>query len=110
MPNAKKPRPSRRLPRGKAARMTTPKPRLLDEDASARVLAEYIAIGDVETSEIDSIMEVERALSYRELALVFRVSEVLDIPAPFEIAPRYAEAFARARLLMRARDATPPQR
>ncbi|MDQ3295833.1 MAG: hypothetical protein M3619_04565 [Myxococcota bacterium] len=81
------------------------KPTRLDEKTSALVIAEYLAIGKVTTKEIDEIMDGSRPLSPREVAVAFRVSEVLDIPAPFTIAPRYRLAFARAQEYLRVLDA-----
>lgn len=80
------------------------KVRVLDEETSAIVIAEYLAIEDVKTEELDFIEPEapERGLSYREIALTFRVSETLAIPSCFEMAPKYRLAFARARLVMQA--------
>jgi len=72
-------------------------PKLLDEETSARVIAEYLSIEEVAEPEIDAILNRGTARGPRDIALTFRVSEVLHIPAPFLIAPRYAYAMSRAR-------------
>jgi hypothetical protein len=99
-------------PRSKTAR-TKPakpqpkerKPKRLDEETSALVIAEYLSIEGVETAEIDSIMDVPHALSHREIALTFRISETLDVSAAFEIAPRFRLAFTRAKEYLQIRNA-----
>lgn len=85
-----------------AKRSTACKPVLLDEETSARVIAEFLVIGDVETREIDSILHTTHAASFRQIALTFRISEVLGMPDAFEIAPRFRAAFEFMRSLLRA--------
>lgn len=85
-----------------AKRSTACKPTLLDEETSVRVIAEFLAIGDVETREIDSILHSTRAMSPRQIALTFRISEVLGMPDAFEIAPRFRAAFEFMRSRLRA--------
>jgi hypothetical protein len=90
-------------PRSKTAR-TKPakpqpkerKPKRLDEETSAYVIAEYLSIEGVEAAELDAIMDVPHGLSHREIALTFRISEALDVSPAFEMAPRWRTAFARA--------------
>jgi hypothetical protein len=79
-------------------------PKVLDEETSARVLAEYLVLENVKESEINSLEKKGHALSYREIALAFRVSEILSIRDPFTMAPRFARAFATQRALMRLID------
>lgn len=78
----------------------TPKP--LDEETSALVLAELLVLGDVKESEIAFISGTDRALSYRQIAITFRIADVLGIPDAFEIAPRFAEVFGDARRACKA--------
>jgi hypothetical protein len=72
----------------------------LDEETSARVIAEFLAIGHVETREIESILHTTHA-SFRQIALTFRISDVLGMPDAFEIAPRFRAAFKFMRSLLR---------
>lgn len=84
----------------KSTRMPTAKaPRPLDEETSAIVIAEYLAIENVKTKEIDRILDdghKPHGLSYREIAITFRMSEMMDVKPAFKIAPRYRLAFTRA--------------
>lgn len=59
-------------------------------------------IGEVETREVDSILHTTHAASFRQIALTFRISEVLGMPDAFEIAPRFRAAFEFIRSLLRA--------
>jgi len=86
---------------------TAKAPRPLDEQTSALVLAEYLSLEKVETEEIDRILDdVPHGLSHREIAITFRISEVLGVPVAFEMAPRFRLALARARNLVTAAGAT----
>jgi hypothetical protein len=76
------------------------KPKVLDDEASARVLAEYLVLGEVKASEINFIENGKRGLNYREVALTFRVSELLGIRDCFEMGPRFREVFAIVRRLI----------
>lgn len=69
----------------------------LDDETSALVLAEYLVMGDVTVDEIKFIEEVGGPLSYRQIALTYKVSDVLGIPACFEMAPRFHDVFEDAR-------------
>jgi len=84
-----------------AKRSTACKPVLLDEKTSAHVITEFLAIGHVETREIKSILHTKHA-SFRQIALTFRISDVLGIPDAFEIAPRFRAAFEFMRSRLRA--------
>lgn len=90
----------------KPTKKTTKKStKVLDEETSALVIAEYLAIEKVETREIAFLEEKAPPghwLNPREIALTFRVSEVLDIRDCFEMAPRFRTAFALARAVVGA--------
>ncbi len=73
------------------------KPRVLDEDRAAEVIAEYLSITNVTTAEIERVTTHAGALTSREIALAFRVSEVLEIRDPFLMPRRFELAFKRAR-------------
>lgn len=77
-------------------------PKVLDDEASARVLAEYVALEDVSARDIDKITKSSRGLSYREIAITFGISEVLGIPDAFALAPRFRAGFALQRAVRRA--------
>ena len=79
---------------------TKNKPRQLDETTAACVIAEYLAITQVKTAEIERVSQHGGSLSCREIALTFRVSEVLGIPDAFAMPRRFQLAFARAREYM----------
>jgi len=98
MPKTTKPMSKTTTTRTTSRKPTAKAPRLLDEETSAHVVAEYLAIENVETKEIDQVLDGPRpdGLSHREIALTFRISEQLDMPPAFAIAPRYRLAFDRA--------------
>lgn len=97
-----------KITKTRTTKTAKPTARVLDEETSALVIAEYLAIENVKTREIDTIMDGPkgRGLSNREIAITFRVSEVLGVPVAFEMAPHFRIAFERARALMTALTAT----
>lgn len=84
----------------KPAPVTNPK--ALDDNTSALVLAEYMVIGDVTEAEIAFIEEDGRDLSIRQIALTFRIAEILRTEDAFKMARRFRDAFELVRLTMRA--------
>lgn len=88
-------KPARTKSAAKKPSANTPTP--LDEDTAAHVIAEYLSIEKVETAEIDAIMNDGHSLSNREIAITFRMSEILKIPDGFAMPPRFQLALARAR-------------
>lgn len=91
----------KRTAKSKSNRKPTP----LDEETSAKVIGEYVALGKVTEGEIEAI-ENEATVDARGAALTFRVSEILGIPDAFEMAPRFQKPFAALRLVFGlARDA-----
>jgi hypothetical protein len=79
----------------------------LDEETSALVLAEYLALGDVKTGEVDTILNEPRSLSIREIAITFRMAEVLEVPDAFAMAPKFEAPFRAVRAAVgRAQEAT----
>jgi hypothetical protein len=91
---------TKKKPTKKTATSTHPK--ALDENTSALVLAEYMVIGNVTEKEIAFIEDVGHNMSIRELALTFRIAEVLRIEDAFKMAPKFCDAFDLVRLTMRA--------
>ena len=51
----------------------------------------------VEEREIDAIMNVPHGLSCREIAITFRIADVLKIRDAFEMAPRFRGVFTALR-------------
>ena len=89
-------KPRSKKPAKKANRQP---PKQLSEETSAHVIAEYLSIGAVAVTEeeVNSIInEVGRNLSPHEIAIVFRISEILGVQNCFAIAPRYEIAMKRA--------------
>jgi hypothetical protein len=80
--------------------------RILDDETSARVLAEFLVLDKVEECEIDAIMGVPHGLSYREIAISFRIADVLKIRDAFEMAPRFRVVFTALREALN-KDRTP---
>lgn len=100
---------SKSTKRTKSTKSTKRTPTKLDEKTSAIVVAEYMAIEHVDAKELEVITgdAPNRGLTLREVALTFRVAEVLGVPPAFEMAPRYQVALARAQeymLIKRAAD------
>lgn len=79
----------------------TPRPKPLDDKTSALVLAEFLVLGEVKGHEM-AFLETSgpTPLSNRQIAITFRIADVLGIPCAFEMAPRFRDVFAmlRARL------------
>lgn len=77
-----------------------PRPKLLDEQMSALVLAEYVALGTVAESEIAEVLDENRGrrgLSNREIAIMFRIAELLGAYDAFRLSRRFAGPFAAIR-------------
>lgn len=87
-------KPGKSTPRRAATAST---PTLLDDETSARVLGEFLVLEDVKEEEVDAVLKVKRGLSPREIAITFRIADVLKMPDAFAMAPRFADVFARAR-------------
>jgi hypothetical protein len=89
----------------KRSKVTSTKP--LDENTSALVVAELLVMGyertPVKESEIAAILDgPRRGLSIREIALTSRISQVLDLPDPFVMAPRFQGVFANLCTVLKA--------
>lgn len=78
------------------------RPKPLDENTSALALAEYFVLGKVDVGEIDAILEEPKHdCSPRDIAITFRISEVLGIDDQFVLAPRFEGALETLRLIRR---------
>lgn len=84
-----------------AGKKTKIKPKQLDEETSARVIGEFLAIWKVGKRDIDALLEPGRKLTYREIALSFRVASALDVPDAFAVAPRFRLGFEMVRKVWR---------
>lgn len=84
---------------------TTRKPKIktLDEQTSALVIAELLAITEVSPAEIGELEDdrEDGHLTPRGCAIAIRMSEILDVEPPFAVDPRYQLALDRAQQYMR---------
>jgi hypothetical protein len=97
--------PNKELPMSKKStskKSKTMRQHQLDEQTSAMLIAEYLSITKIAPAEIKALESGAGKVNPRQAAVAMRMSEVLDIPYPFEIAARYRRAFELARSTMAA--------